>query len=120
MPKKYQRFKLLLDESVNDPKYFPLLKQYHDIKHISIDYHLAGISDQEVYNLGIKEQRIIVTHNTKDFMKLAKDSKTGVIALKQTMNNKDKDIRLVALLRKKSSSELCGQITVLTGEGKVK
>jgi hypothetical protein len=67
MPKKFFKHKILFDENMQIPKYFPILNQKFDVKHIAEDYKKIGISDSEVYNFANKHGRIVVTYNIKDF-----------------------------------------------------
>jgi hypothetical protein len=64
MPHKYHRYKLLFDEGLPLPQYFPQLNNLFDIKHVSRDFKSAGADDSQVYQLAVKEKRLIITFNT--------------------------------------------------------
>lgn len=59
--------KVLLDENIT-PKSCAVLEKYgHDVLHV-INRYGAGKSDKEVFELAIKEQRVLITLNGKDFI----------------------------------------------------
>lgn len=74
-PKHSYKYKLLLDENFPLRNYFPSLNKRFDVKHISGDYKEAGLPDPKVYEVAKKENRLVVTYNTRDFMDLAQTSK---------------------------------------------
>jgi len=117
MPSKHRRYKLLLDEGLPLPHYFPQLNNRFDVRHVSLDYKLAGADDTQVYQLAVKEQRLIVTFNTKHFRGLAGASQeTGIIALSHGLSPAQRDSKLTAFLRRKTPGELFGLLHVITGE----
>ena len=67
MTKRFYKHKILLDENVHYRAYFPTLNSLFDVKHITEDYHQAGLENPDVYKYAIKLGRIIVTFNIKDF-----------------------------------------------------
>jgi hypothetical protein len=108
---KYRRYKLLLDENVGSRSQYPTLNNLHDIKHIKLDFHRGGISDTDVYTLGREETRLIVTVNEKHFYPLKEMSKdTGIIILSPNLTFQEADIKLCALLRRKTHKELYGKL----------
>lgn len=59
--------KILLDENITQ-KSIPILQKYkHDVIHI-LDRCNAGQSDERVFKLALKEQRVLITLNGKDFI----------------------------------------------------
>lgn len=59
--------KILLDENITQ-KSIPILQKYkHDVIHI-LDRYDAGESDECVFQLALKEQRVLITLNGKDFI----------------------------------------------------
>ena len=59
--------KILLDENITQ-KSIPILQKYkHDVIHI-LDRCNAGQSDERVFQLALKEQRVLITLNGKDFI----------------------------------------------------
>jgi len=117
MSRNYHRYKLLLDEGLPLPQYFPLLNNLFNVKHVLQDFKGAGMSDEEVYALAAKENRLIITFNKKHFQSMATKSKeTGVIAISHTPLPPQQDTKLTAFLRKRSPSELFGKFNVISGE----
>ena len=113
--KKPQRFKLLLDENISPRERFPILNNRHDIKHLVHDLKKGGISDSQVYITAIKENRLIVTFNKKDFEAIAeKSEKTGVIAISINVPDDQIDKRIVSLLSRKKKNALFGKINNIT------
>jgi predicted nuclease of predicted toxin-antitoxin system len=70
MPKPFYKHKTLLDEQLLHRRQYPLLNAHFDVKHIRDDLHLAGLPDPQVYELAVKQGRIILTTNVKDFRPL--------------------------------------------------
>ena len=117
MPKKFHKYKLLLDENFSIRSSFPLLNRRFDVKHIATDLRLAGMPDSQVYELARIEGRLLITYNTKDFSNLAlKSIETGVIGVSANLSIGQIDKKLVALLIKSSKRTLFGKLTVISGE----
>lgn len=49
----------------------------HDVVALSEEQALAGLSDAEVLELAVRERRILVTHNVKDFVPLLRTLTEG-------------------------------------------
>lgn len=114
MVKRFHKFKLLLDEGFYRRHRFPLLNEYHNIKHITGDFHKEGLPDIYVYEFARKQKRLIVTYNEKDFRDLAIKSKdSGVIGVSGNLTVKQIDIKLTALLNKNTPKDLYGKFTPL-------
>lgn len=117
MPHKLHRYKLLFDEGLPLPHYFPQLNNLFDIKHVSRDYKRAGADDSQVYQLAVKEKRLIVTFNTKHFRGMAgKSQDSGVIGITHNLRPTQRDTKLTAFLRRKTPGELFGKFHMITGE----
>lgn len=109
MPKRFHKYSRRL--------VFPRLNQLFDVKHIRDDLSNAGISDPQVYTLAVKQKRLVVTYNAKDFRELATRSQvSGVIAVSANMPFHKVDKKLAALLQRKSGKSLYGKFTFLTEE----
>lgn len=116
MPRKFYKHKLLLDEGIAYRIRFPILNHRFDVKHIKGDLNCIGLSDADIYSLAIKQGRIIVTYNEKDFRELANISKqTGVIGLTTNLTYDQIDKRLTALLNRSTKSSLFGKLTLIPG-----
>lgn len=69
----------------------------------------------EVYDFAIKAKRLILTGNIKDFREMAANSKdTGIIGVTPNKKSITIDKDLMALLRRKTKSELFGHYTTLS------
>src|SRR5258708_3742150 len=117
MPKKFYKFKLLLDENMPPRFKFTRLNSRYDLKHIRDDFHLTGLSDPKVYDLACQQQRLILTFNGTDFRALAtKSHETGIIALSRNLLDEQIDTKLGALLSRSTPASLFGKYMPLTGE----
>jgi predicted nuclease of predicted toxin-antitoxin system len=120
MPKRFYKFKLLLDENMPPRQRFPRLNSRFDVKHIRDDLNQAGLKDPPVYELAKALNRLIITFNGDDFKKMVVQStKTGVINISQNLRNDQIDTKLTAFLTKSSPSALFGKFNDLTGETEV-
>lgn len=92
----------------------PKLNEYCNIKHISHDLNLAGLPDLDVYELGVKLGRVIVTYNGKDFRVLVGTKPdAGVIDAPDHLPLLQLDNKLKSLLAKHSPNSLRGKLTPL-------
>ncbi len=120
MPKRFHKYKLLLDENMPARTRFPRVNSRHDLKHLRDDFHITGIPDPQVYEFAKTENRLILTFNGDDFRELAKKSReTGIIFLSDTLPDERIDTKLTALLSKSTAHALYGKFTTLTGETEV-
>jgi predicted nuclease of predicted toxin-antitoxin system len=58
MPRKFYKFRLLLDENMPPRQRFPRLNSRFDVKHVRDDWHKTGIKDPLVYELAHKRKRV--------------------------------------------------------------
>jgi predicted nuclease of predicted toxin-antitoxin system len=117
MPRKFYKFKLLLDENMPPRQRFPRLNRRFDVKHIRDDLNQSGLKDPPVYELASKLNRLIITFNGDDFMKLVdRSSQTGVINISANLRYDQIDTKLTSLFTKSSPNALYGRFTDLTGE----
>lgn len=101
MSPKFYKHKLLFDEGLFSRKRLKRLNS-------------PGIKDEKVYELAVKQKRIIVTYNVRDFKKLAKQNKNvGVIGISQGFTPEKLDLKLNALLSKSSEKSFYGKYTPL-------
>ena len=115
--RQFHRHKLLLDENFPLRNYFPTLNRRFDLKHISGDYKQAGLSDPKVYEVAKKENRLVVTFNTKDFIDLAQTSpEAGVIGISHNLPPEQIDKKITALLMRSTKKTLLGKLTMISGE----
>lgn len=115
MSLKFYRHKLLLDEGVYPRKSFPRINNRHNVKHIKHDFHRGGIKDEEIYKMAVKQKRIIITYNTRDFKKMARRSNdSGIIGVSQELTPDQLDTKLSSILSKNSGKTFYGKYTPLS------
>jgi predicted nuclease of predicted toxin-antitoxin system len=65
--------RLLLDAHVSGPRVGVLLREKgHDVRAIDQEPELEGLADEDVLAFASEEQRILVTHNIRDFPEIAR------------------------------------------------
>jgi hypothetical protein len=117
MPRKFYKHKLLLDEGFLLRQRLPILNSRFDVKHITADLKHESLSDEHVYQVGIKLERIIITFNDKDFKRLVERSlDTGIIGVSANLTTDQIDKKLTALLTKSGKKDLLGKFTYISGE----
>ena len=114
--RRFIKFKVLLDEALPPRQSFPKTNKVFDVKHIKHDLNLSGFADSIVYEIACELKRLIVTPNIKDFKRLLKGDKTGIIAVSMALSTKNMDKKLCSLLRKSKKGNLFGKIVEITGE----
>lgn len=106
-----------MDENVHYRAYFPELNNLFDVKHITEDYHQAGLSDLQVFKHAVRTGRIIVTFNFKDFQGLVEtNNKTGVVGISSNLQVEIIDKKLTAFFRKATPKSLLGKLKILSGQ----
>jgi predicted nuclease of predicted toxin-antitoxin system len=117
MPRGFHKHKVLLDENMRLRTRFPRLNSRFDVKHIRDDFHHASLDDPGVYRLAVKEQRVLVTLNEKDFLPLVGTQEDrGIIGVSPHLTAEQIDTKLTALLVRSGPSRLARRFTSLTGE----
>lgn len=120
MPKRFYKFKLLLDENMPPRQRFPRLNSRFDVKHIRDDFNQTSLKDPAVYDLAVKLNRLVVTFNGDDFENKAdKSNDSGIINVSANMRYEQIDTKLTALLVKSTPNALYGKFTEITGETEV-
>lgn len=97
--RKVTKHKLLLDEGLFLPKFYPKLNNFHNLKHIVHDLDKSGIKDRPLYDLATKENRILIVFNIKDFRKIIRRDGISVIDLSSNLSNKEADLKILRTLR---------------------
>ena len=100
------RFRLLLDEMFAPRKNFLNLNKFHDLKHISNDFHQSGISDTKVVALAHKENRILISKNEKHMILLCKESGVSLVCVSEKIPYEEIDTKLTAFLKKKRNQAI--------------
>ena len=96
---------------------FPRLNSRYDVKHIRDDLNQSGLKDPPVYELARKLNRLIITFNGDDFIKLVGQStETGVINISANLRYDQIDTKLTSLLTKSNQNAFYGKFTDLTSE----
>jgi Domain of unknown function (DUF5615) len=116
MPKRFYKHKILLDEHLLDRRLYPLLNAHFDVKHIRDDLHLDGLPDPQVYELALKQGRILLTTNVKDFRPLLRDDCPGIIGIPDAWLPNRIDSKLTALLMHHSPTYFRGRYRPLAAE----
>lgn len=110
--KKFYKHKLLLDEQFPLRHFFPRTNAKFDLKHLVGDFHRSGLSDQEVYQFALTQERLTVTLNIKHFQKLINESDlTGIIGVTGNLKFDQIDKKLSSLLLRSGKKELYGKLT---------
>ena len=114
MPKPFYKHKLLFDENMPPRTQYPRLNEHFNVKHVSHDYKMGGIPDEEVYKIACEQRRIIITINKDDFVKLVgtKDD-CGVIAIPDGPAAVRTDTKLTALLMRHGPNYFRGRLVPL-------
>jgi len=116
MPKRFYKYKTLLDEQVSPRQHFPRLNEHFDVKHIKHDLNLGGLPDPQVYDLAVSQGRIILTKNVKHFRPLLRDDCPGIIGLPVTWVPDRIDSKLTALLKNHGPNYFRGRYRSLAAE----
>ena len=116
MPKPFYKHKTLLDEHLLHRRLYPLLNEHFDVKHIRDDLRLGGLPDPEVYALAVKQGRIILTTNVKDFRPLLREDSPGIIGIPEAWSLSRIDTKLTALLMEHGSNYFRGCYRSLAAE----
>lgn len=117
MPKRFYKFKLLLDENMPPRQRFPRVNSRFDVKHIRDDFNQTSLKDPAVYNLAVKLNRLVVTFNGNDFKSRAdKSGESGIINVSANMRYEQIDKKLTVLLIKNTPNALYGKFTDITAE----
>lgn len=78
-----KKFRLLLDSAFAKPDSFPRLKKKANITHVVHDCGLSPqAEDEEIYQKAVSDNRFVLTINFKDFKKLVRRGKPGIIGIR--------------------------------------
>ncbi len=117
MPRKFVKFKLLLDENFPSRLKFPRLNHRFDLKHLVVDFRKSGVTDPQVYRFACQQKRIIITFNDRDFRKMAeKSTLAGIIGVSKNLTNQHIDKKINSLLLKSFENDLYGKFIYISGE----
>lgn len=105
MSPKQARYLILLDEMLPAREKFPELNNSHNVRHLVHDFHKLGLEDKKVILLAKKENRIIITKNTRHFFQECKDLGVTLIGVTEEMPAEEIDKDIMAKLRRISHNE---------------
>jgi hypothetical protein len=101
MPKKFHKYKLLLDENMPARTKFSRLNSRYDLKHIRDDLHVTGMLDPQVYEFIQRKHRLILTFNGDDSKDFAGKSKaTGILFISDNLTDERIDTKLMLFSQK--------------------
>lgn len=115
--KTTKKFKLLLDEGLPPRTNYPNLNNFHNLRHVTHDYSFMGYSDDFVYKTAIKEGRLVIVFNTKDFKPLIRTHTPSVISLSTNLSNEESDLKTLRALKEISKSQTKGHLINITKSG---
>jgi predicted nuclease of predicted toxin-antitoxin system len=115
MSPQHSKPKVLLDENMPPRQKLPRTNHRFDVKHVALDLHKTGISDEEVYDFACKEKRLIITANYNDFLKhVDKSARSGIIGVSPNLSVEQIDKKLISKLIR--SKNLFGKFTYISGD----
>jgi hypothetical protein len=120
MPKRFYKHKTLLDEHLYHRRLYPLLNAHFDVKHIRDDLHLESLPDPQVYELAVKQGRILLTTNVKHFRPLLRDDCPGIVGIPGAWLPDRIDTKLTALLMRHGPNYFRGRYHPLGSIGEAK
>jgi len=114
MTTRQKRCRLLLDEMLPRRDKYPLLNNYHDVRHIVHDLKKEGISDLELIKLASKTGRIVITKNIKHLKELGLRYQVDIIGVTEILPPERMDSKIVAILKRRTSKNMTGRFTKVT------
>ncbi len=108
--KHHKKFRLLLDSAFAKPSKFIRLNKKANLAHAVHDLGLSPqAEDQEIYQKAVQENRFVLTVNLKDFKKLVKPGKPGVIGIESQLTNEQIDKVATEFLSGKNPDDFLGK-----------
>jgi len=108
--KKRRKFKILLDSAFARSSSFPSLSKKANLTHIVHTYRFPPTcSDEEIYQKAVKENRFVLTVNFKDFKKLVKKGKPGILGIESQHSNQEIDRLVCKFLSNKDPDDYRGK-----------
>lgn len=105
-----QKFKIVLDAAFAGVDMFPKIKKKANLVHIVFTYGFSKqVEDEEIYQKAIQEDRFVLTINFKDFKKLVKKGKPGIIGIESQLSNEDIDKLVADFISGKDPEEYKGK-----------
>ncbi|KKU92113.1 MAG: hypothetical protein UY21_C0005G0002 [Microgenomates group bacterium GW2011_GWA1_48_10] len=114
-PRRGAKPRFLLDEGLPKKGGFVALNSFCSVKHINHDYHLSGAKDYQVYELALRDRRLLITLNTKDFIPLLDETSPSIISLTPNISRIKADQKILSLAKRLKQSEFFGKHFKITG-----
>lgn len=112
LQKKKKKFRILLDSAFAKCEAFPRLQKKANIAHVVHEYKLTPqAEDEEIYQKAVSENRFVLTINFKDFRRLVKPGKPGIIGIESQLSNNDIDKLVTNFLSDKNPEDFKGKAT---------
>jgi predicted nuclease of predicted toxin-antitoxin system len=109
IPKK-KKFRILLDSAFAKPDAFPKLRKKANLAHAVHDLGLSSqAEDEEIYQKAVGEERFVLTINFKDFRRLVKKGKSGILGIESQLTNEEIDQKVVEFLKDKDPEKMLGR-----------
>ena len=108
--RKHIRYKLLLDEGLPPKEAYFKANNYHNLKHIKHDLKKGGAKDEVVYSIAVKDNRLPIVFNTKDFKPLIRKYSPSVISFSTNLSNKQADLKICKVLKNLKPSQTKGHL----------
>jgi len=93
---------------------FPQVNNFHNLKHIVHDLKKPGIKDEEIVAIAKKQNRIIITKNTKHFRDCCQKKKVDLIGVTEIAILEKFDKEIMAYLRRKKQRKMTGTFKKVT------
>ena len=101
-----------MDSAFAKPEAFPKLREKSNLAHAVHDLKLSPqAEDEEIYQKATKEERFVLTINFKDFRKLVKLGKSGIIGIESQLSNEEIDKLVSNFLSGKNPQDFAGKAT---------
>ena len=111
LSKKHPRkFRFLLDVAFAKPKMFPKLSKRANLAHAVFDLGLSiRAEDQEIYQKAVSDNRFVLTVNFKDFKRLVKSGKVGILGIESQLSNSEIDKLVTNFVSGKDPDDFMGK-----------
>src|SRR3990172_7907996 len=108
------RFNLLLDEMLPRREKYPLLNNYHNVRHIVHDLKKEGVPDETLIKLAKELGRIVVTKNIKHLQGMGSKHKVDIIGVSELLAPEKLDNNIMTILRRRKFIKMAGRFTKIT------
>jgi predicted nuclease of predicted toxin-antitoxin system len=105
-----KKFHILMDAAFADSSKFPRLSKKANLAHVVLDYGVSPhAEDEEIYQVAVKENRFVLTINVKDFKKLVRPGKSGVLGIESQLSNEEIDNLVTDFISTKDPDDFIGK-----------